>query len=281
MRQLVGSIVGNVSAELAQIFTLGSDAWAAQARGRARTETSRRVSFLEEADSWGREEVGIAGSTLLAWRRAARRWAELGGSTRAAANKRAGRHRRMLAMEERDRRASVGGARTYVSNGVVRVEGVSAQRKREASAARGRERRAWLLRRRALQEEHRRGCEASKEAAKTARRKRNEAWLCEVAANVRVDRVLGNAPISEREEMAVIRRAEESARAEYIASAEARWALPMPRAPRASARALELVRRARVPCTAWHSRMIREMGGVRKWPKVACWIAARTESTHS
>ena len=148
MRQIVGNLVGNVSAELPQIFTLGSEAWAAQARGRSRTETARWVTFLDDADIQGREESGIAGSTLLAWRRAARRWAELGGSTRAAAKKREGLWRRTVALEERVRRASLGGARTYVSNGVARVESVSAQRRREASAVRGRARTAWLHRRR-------------------------------------------------------------------------------------------------------------------------------------
>jgi len=76
-------------------------------------------------------------------------------------------------------------------------------------------------------------------------------------------------------------RDEERARARFIVSAEARWAPPMPVRGRASARAFELVRRARVPCGVWHTRMVREMGGVRKWPKVACIVAARTESTHS
>ena len=174
-----------------------------------------------------------------------------------------------------------GGARTYVVHGVVRVECESAQRKREESAARGRARTAWLQRRRRLREEHERACEASKEAAKVARRMRHEAWLVEVAANVRVDGILGNESLAEREKAAAIRRAEERARARFIAKAEARWAPPMPVRGRASARAFELVRRARVPCGVWHTRMVREMGGVRKWPKVACIVAARTESTHS
>ena len=210
-----------------------------------------------------------------------RRWVELGGSTRAAATKRESARRRAVAQEERVRRVTDGGARTYVVNGVVRVECESAQRKREASAARGRVRTALLQRRRRLREEHERACEASKEAARVARRKRYEAWLVGVATNVRVDGILGNESLAEREKAAAIRRAEERARARFITRAEARWAPPMPVRGRASARAFELVRRARVPCGVWHTRMVREMGGVRKWPKVACIVAARTESTHS
>ena len=109
----------------------GEGTWRRLAGRPARVELDRRLAFLETADVQGRERTTIEETSRLAWRRAIRRWSDLGGSTmsagrRAEAFQRAGRKREM-----REWRAHTGGARTYIRNGVRRVEGVLAQRRRE------------------------------------------------------------------------------------------------------------------------------------------------------
>ena len=74
--------------------------------------------------------------------------------------------------EQREWRAQHGGARSYVRNGVWRVEGERAQQRREQSAKRGRARSEWLRKRREAEVARQRGameCEARYKAQRMAR----------------------------------------------------------------------------------------------------------------
>ena len=210
----------------------------------ARVELDRRLAFLETADVQGRERTTIEETSRLAWRRAIRRWSDLGGSTmsagrRAEAFQRAGRKREM-----REWRAQTGGARTYIRNGIRRVGGVQAQQRREEAEERGRRRRAWAQRRREAETERQR------EAIATAARYR----ACRLArlAEAR-DRgtpagqdVAVWESVAERSLAAERRRREEASRAAHDRRRAQCWGEDLPLECRrgGSAQALGMVKRA-------------------------------------
>ena len=134
----------------------GAGTWRRLAGRPARADLERRLAFLESADRQERDWVAVEETSRLAWRRAIRKWKDLGGATAGACQKArafqvAGRKR-----EDKERRAQMG-ARTYVTNGVWRVEGVRAQQRREQAERRGRARSAWLRQRRAAEVGQERG----------------------------------------------------------------------------------------------------------------------------
>ena len=126
----------------------GEGTWRRLAGRPARVELDRRLAFLETADLQERTWTTVEETSRCAWRRAIRRWRDLGGSTMGAGRRTealqiAGRRR-----ERREWRAQHGGARSYARNGVWRVEGERAQQRREQAAKRGRARSEWLRKRR-------------------------------------------------------------------------------------------------------------------------------------
>ena len=267
----------------------GVGTWGRLAGRPARVELDRRLAFLETADVQDRERTTIEETSRLAWRRAIRRWMDLGGSTmsagrRAEAFQRAGRKREM-----REWRAHTGGARTYVRNGVRRVEGVRAQQRREEAEERGRRRRAWVQLRREAEKERQRAATAT--AARY--RARRLALLAEARDSGATERpavrqdVRVWESVAERSLVAERRRREEASRVRHERRRAQRWGLDLPPECRGggSARAVGMVKRAREWEWKGEGGMVLG-GGQRERVKRAKGlgreevVAARTESTH-
>ena len=199
---------------------------------------------------------------------------------RAEAFQRAGRKREM-----REWRAHTGGARTYIRNGVRRVEGVRAQQRREEAEERGRRRRAWVQRRREAEKERQRAAIATAARYRACRLAR----LAETRGRgtpARRDVAVWES-VAERSLAAERRRREEASRATHDRRRAQRWGEDLPLECRrgGSARALGMVKRARE--WEWKGEGGMVLGGGQRGREkrakgLGCEeeVAARTESTH-
>ena len=150
----------------------GEGTWRRLAGRPARIELDRRLAFLETADLQERSWTTVEETSRYAWRRAIRKWRDLGGSTMGAGRRLEAMQRAGRRKEREEWRVQQGGARSFVRNGVWRVEGERAQQRREQSAKRGRARSEWLRQRREAVVERQRGaleCEARYKAQRLAR----------------------------------------------------------------------------------------------------------------
>ena len=263
----------------------GAGTWRRLAGRPARADLERRLTFLESADRQERDWMSVGVTSRLAWRRAIRKWKDLGGATAGACQKArafqvAGRKK-----EDKEWRARVGGARTYVTNGVWRVEGIRAQQRREQAARRGRARSVWLRQRRAAEVGRRAAARETERAYKARRLARLTESAAERSGPMRKDVAVWES-VRERDLAAVRRKRDERAEVQHAQRWAKRWGESLPRECEGagSARARGMVLRARI----WEGVEGREeegegqgRGGPRaKWLEHALGVAARQKSTH-
>ena len=202
----------------------------------------------------------------------------MGAGRRLEAMQKAGRRK-----ERREWRAQQGGARSFVRNGVWRVEGERAQQRREQAAKRGRARSEWLRQRREAEVERQRGaleCEARYKAQRLARL---EAAAAERGTSTRWE-VATFESLMERDMAVQRQRRDGTVWARWEQRRLDRWgeALPAECVGSGSCRARGMVKRARAG-EGWEERGGAGEGGRKRAKGLghAGVVAARMESTLS